>query len=229
MEMARQASIRHKVRRGGSLQEEPGQLQRDRKKRPMGPGLKPGVDYTNGIGQKQWEFWTRPLFDDGQGKQMEERNKERNEGRRERHGEGDTGRASRRGRRPRKQRTGHTSISPDMLTCVPTRDPSEFRLGHLPMPETGIWADQRQCPGGGLHQADTPTISNLPHNQEKGVSSLTACPLPGQQYGATGASDLEAATADSCPDQIAGDTRRGHFHRLTVPDQERNSVANKAI
>ena len=229
MEMARQASIRHKVRRGGSLQEEPGQLQRDRKKRPMGPGLKLGVDYTNGIGQKQWEFWTRPLFDDGQGKQMEERNKERDEGRRERRREGDAGRASRRGRRPRQQRTGHTSNSPDMLTCVPTRDPSEFRLGHLPMPETGIWADQRQCPGGGLHQADTPTISNLPHNQEKGVSSLTAWHPPGQQYGATAASDLEADTADSCPDQIAGDTRRGHFHRLTVPDQERNSVANKAI
>ena len=229
MEMARQASIRRKVRRGGSLQEEPSQLQRDRKKRPMGPGLKPGVDYTNGIGQKQWEFWTRPLFDDGQGKQMEDRNEERDEERRDRRRDGDAGRASRRGRRPRQQRTEHTSNSPDMLTCVPTRDPSEFRLGHLPMPETGIWADQRQCPGGGLHQADTPTISNLPHNQEKGVSSLTAWHPPGQQYGANAASDLEADTADSCPDQIAGDTRRGHFHRLTVPEQESNSSANNAI
>ena len=133
MEMARQASIRRKVRRGGSVNEEPSHIRNNKNKRPMGPGLKPGVDYTNGIGQKQWEFRTRPLFDDGQGKQKDHCNKERDEGRRDQRRDGYAGRVSRRGRRPRRQGTEHTPISPDMLTCVPSRDPSEFRLGHLPM------------------------------------------------------------------------------------------------
>ena len=228
MEMARQASIWRRVRRGGSVRDEPGNIRNSNNKRPMGSGLKPGVDYTNGVGQKQWEFWTRPLFDGGQGKQKDHCNCERGEARRDRWRDGDMGRVIPRGRRPRQQETEHTSTSPDMLTCVLTRDPSEFGLGQLPMQETGICAEQRQCPGGVLQQADIPNISNLPHNQDKGVSSLTAWHPPGQQYDAIAASDLEADTADSCPGQFAGDTRRGHFHRLTVPEQEINSSANSA-
>jgi len=142
-EMAIQAGIQRRLRRGDKTQAEPGGVKNNNNKRTMGSALKSGVDYTNGIGQKQWEFWTRPLFDDGQGKQHSakgESKDRRGQQRQKRRRSGDAERETKRGKSNRRHKLRQGAMPPDMLTCVPTRGPSEFTLGPLPMQEAVMWA-----------------------------------------------------------------------------------------
>ena len=78
-----------------------------------------------------------------------------------------------------------------------------------------------------MQQAYSPAISNAPHNQEKGGSSLTARHPPGNQCVANTATELETDRADLPPVKFAGEAR-GESLPQTRPEQETNSSATNA-